>query len=130
MGDSHMGNQSSNWAAACIDDYGDECHYDDYRRGASEQQLVWEYQRYKPDIGWAAGENFETSDPGRYATYDESIFGETLQVIFFDTTSLKCCIDKCIHRVSHLQFQMAIKLMKDGLLLCSEEFLSKKMELV
>ena len=45
-----------------------------------DNQLIWEYQRYKIGLGWSAGENFLENDPGRYSSYDETIYGETLQV--------------------------------------------------
>lgn len=75
-----MGNQSSTWTPTCI---GDDNEYLDQRNIYinPEHQFLWEYQRYKPGLGWAASENFEVDDPGRYATHDESSFGETLQVV-------------------------------------------------
>jgi hypothetical protein len=70
---------------ACIEDdevVNEECD-DQESHGTSvdDEQLVWEFQRYQPNIGWAAGENFENSDPGRYASYNRKTFGDTLQSV-------------------------------------------------
>jgi hypothetical protein len=78
-----MGNQSSAWTPTCISDDNNYCDQNNPYLN-SEHQLLWEYQRYKPGLGWAASENFESSDPGRYASHDGTHFGDTLQVLFYD----------------------------------------------
>eukprot|EP00602_Paraphysomonas_sp_CaronLab_P004089 CAMPEP_0185023762 /NCGR_PEP_ID=MMETSP1103-20130426/6392_1 /TAXON_ID=36769 /ORGANISM="Paraphysomonas bandaiensis, Strain Caron Lab Isolate" /LENGTH=128 /DNA_ID=CAMNT_0027556503 /DNA_START=168 /DNA_END=551 /DNA_ORIENTATION=- len=46
-----------------------------------ENQLLWEFQRFKKSIGWGAGQNFDPNDPGRYASHDMKIYGDTLQSV-------------------------------------------------
>jgi len=46
--------------------------------GTTKIQILWEFQRFDPALGWGAGKNFETNDPGRWATEDETSFGDTL----------------------------------------------------
>ena len=45
------------------------------------QQIIWEYQRYIPSIGWGAGSNLLETDPGRWATHRRDRFGDTLQSV-------------------------------------------------
>lgn len=45
------------------------------------EQIVWEFQRYKENIGWGAGNNFEPNDPGRYSNYYGTLWGDTLESV-------------------------------------------------
>lgn len=74
-----MGNQPLSWNITCIEEDSDYLECGNMPSGV-DNQLIWEYQRYKIGLGWSAGENFLENDPGRYSSYDETIYGETLQV--------------------------------------------------
>ena len=45
------------------------------------EQYVWEFQRYQKNTGWGAGQNFEANDPGRYANFDRSKYGDSFQSV-------------------------------------------------
>ncbi len=57
-----------------------EMKIDRVEEGKSYQiiQILWEFQRYNPTMGWGGTNNFETGDPGRWATENEETYGDSL----------------------------------------------------
>lgn len=82
-----MGNNESNLFVCFEDNTSDENTELNASDGevqgdnVEDDQLVWEFQRFQPNTGWAAGGNFNSADPGRYASYNRKIFGESLQTV-------------------------------------------------
>ena len=41
-------------------------------------QILWEFQRFNPTMGWGGTSNFESGDLGRWATENEETYGDSL----------------------------------------------------
>jgi hypothetical protein len=78
-----MGNDSSSpsWSVSCIENLDTEHPSIEYEEESENVQCIWEFQRYKNGVGWGAGDNFEGGDPGRFSSFDQKAFGNTLQVM-------------------------------------------------
>jgi hypothetical protein len=105
MGNAH---DHGDWAVTCIENMDRDYHFAEEEEESANVQIIWEFQRYQKGVGWGAGDNFNSNDPGRFSSYDRKIFGNTLQVFLFYFLRLT------LRRVSIQEFRSAGKLILGG----------------